>query len=209
MARFPRRRADILALGHKELNAINNNPTIFTLPTYDPAPVNAALSAAEAAIAQNEADKATESLSAEAADDAVDGLADVLLDLWKQGRVDFADNPEARAMLGDTESTPRSGVPGQVREFKITRQGPGTAQYEFTQPARTAEHGDARIYKILYRTADAQGVLPDWSQATVVPVFSKEGSVSNLPTGVTIELTVVASNTNGDGIMSNVETVVL
>ena len=209
MAQFPRRLADKLALGHTILNAINNNPAIFVNPPYDPAPINAALSTAEAAIAQNEADKATEALSAEAASDAVDVLATILLDTWKQARVDFSDNEEAKAMLGDTTSTPRTGVPGQVREFKITRQGPGTAQYEFVQPARSAEHGDARIYKILYRTADSEGVLPDWSLATVVPVFNKDGSLSNLPNGVTIELTVVASNTNGDGIMSNVETVVL
>jgi len=106
-------------------------------------------------------------------------------------------------------AAPTSNVPGQARTLEAVVQGPGDCFLDWKAPAPLAGTGLVAFYRIQRRVRTLQGVQSEdwgvWERTTT----DSEISLSGLDRGVEYDFRVIASNGSGDGVPSNVVTVVL
>jgi hypothetical protein len=107
---------------------------------------------------------------------------------------------------------PSFNVPGQARNLEAVVQGPGDLFLDWKAPAPVGgpnPPGAVAFYKIQRRKRTLQGQqTEDWG-AWQVTTTDSEISLSGLERGVEYDFRAVASNVSGDGVPSNVVTVVL
>lgn len=98
---------------------------------------------------------------------------------------------------------------GQPRTLEAVEQGPGDVSLDWKAPVPVAGQGAVGFYKIQRRKRTLQGAqTEDWG-AWQVTTTETEIVLTGLDRGVEYDFRILASNTPGDSLPSNVVTVVL
>ncbi len=209
MARFPKKRDDIIELAQLQIEAIEDDPKHFPHEHYELKHIKSQMKKVDSALKAYEKAQAVMSEAQTVLTDEVGDLGRILQENWKRVRIDHRDAPEVRRAIGDDPVPVRRGVPGKIADLIVVRTAAGEVEGEFEEPLRGPENGLPKAYRVQWRTPDRMGSLTDWSNADERVVFDRHFIFSGLPQKVDIEFRVVATNRYGDGRPSEVAKTVL
>ena len=211
MPNFPDKKNDQLVLCGEVGEGIVANPGDFPDPPFDGAALNVLVATAMAKIV---ARVAKEAELAEAVDEENEARA-LAVQLCKrylaEAEARYAHDAAMLKKLGWNKRAARRFLkPGQVRNLEVGQQGPGTVLLDWKAPERAQSVGSARAYRIDRQIHDFESdkIIEEWGEWNAT-CFPSEEVLHNQPRGVEISYRIVATNTNGDGPASDVETVVL
>jgi len=122
------------------------------------------------------------------------------------------DSPNLVHIGWGPRNAPNSNLPGQARQLEATVQGPGDCFLDWKSPAPVGgpnPPGAVAFYKMQRRKRTLAGQqTEDWGEWQVTTTDTEIG-LTGLERGVEYDFRAVASNVSGDGVPSNVVTVVL
>jgi len=201
MARFPVRESEILSLAHQMAAGLTSHPDVFPNPPVSLDQFQQLIAGFQARSAEANAIDAQAAEVHAHKDEAQSSLTDGMKTLLR-----YAENTSASdAQLGYIGWAGRSApaalqTPGQARALEAVRQGPGWVFLDWKEPA---DGGKPAAYHIQRRE------LPDgaWTPAGLAVI--SEATITDQPTGKSLEYRVYAVNKAGDGAVSNVVDVVL
>ncbi|MFW6303265.1 MAG: fibronectin type III domain-containing protein [Candidatus Sumerlaeota bacterium] len=199
MARFPKKRDDIIELANRQVQAIEDDPDHFPANEYALREIRSSLRNVSSALKAWEKAKAAAAEAQTELTGQVQELGAVLQENWKRARIDYRDQTDLRRAIGDAPVPARRGVPGRVPDLIVVRTAPGEVEGEFQEPARGPENGLPKAYRVQWRTPDKLGSLTDWSNAEEHVVFERHFTIAGLPQKVDIEFRVAATNRYDDG----------
>lgn len=128
-----------------------------------------------------------------------------------------ANSPNLLHIGWGPRDAPTSNIPGQPRNLEVVVQGPGDCLLDWKAPARRGGVGGGAselpgavaFYKVQRRKRTLAGQeTEDWGEWQVTTTKT-EISLTGLERGVEHDFRVVASNSSGDSLPSNVVMVVL
>jgi len=211
MPEFPDKKHEQLVLCAEVGEGINANPGDFPDPPFDGAALMALVLTAVTKITARVEKEAEMGQAIDEENEAVGLAVELCKRYLTEAEARYADNANILKKLGwDAKAEARFLVPGQVRNLEVSQQGPGTVLLDWKAPARTKSVGSARAYRIERHIHDFENdkTIEDWGEWTTT-CFPTEEVLHNQSRGVEISYRIVATNTNGDGPASDVETVVL
>ncbi len=207
MPQFPRRETDVIVLADAMIAGYTANPTIF--PSADTTAMNAAMDAYIAARHDQQEKLAMAQLATEAKETKLEDLETLMGNQLKLSEVDCAADPTQLTLIGwgPRQGPSPSAPPGQPRDLEALKQGPTTVFLDWKAPVR-GSGGTVRSYLIERRDQPAGGgEFGPWSQvATALP---SEITINDQPRGIQMEYHVIAINTGGQSMPSNIAAVVL
>jgi len=207
MPRFPKREADVVALGDAMIAGYTANPGDF--PNADVAALQTARSDYQTSKDAQLDAQAQAQLATEGKDNNLDALEDNMKNQLKQSEVDTSDDPEKLSLIGWGKKAPAqpSDPPGQPRALDPVIEGPGTLFLDWKAPAR-GSGGSVRSYIIERRKQPSGGgQFGAWSQVGVA--LDSEITLTGQPRGSQLEYRVIAINAGGQSVPSNTAAVVL
>ena len=206
MPKFPKRQADIEALGIVMMVGYWNHLADF--PSNDVDALSLAYSTYyNAKLAQTRALAAAQ-VATEQKDTKLAALIGKMKAELKKSEVDVGSDSEKLEYIGWGPKAPPSPAdpPGQPRNLDAAMQGAGTILLDWKAPAR-GSGGQVRTYVIERREQPEGGEFGNWRQAGIA--LESETTLMNQPRGVQLEYRVKAINTGGESIPSNTAAVVL
>lgn len=201
MAKYPRTEAEIRILAQKVIIGITENPD-FPSPPVSASDLNNLLTSLSDL---SESQVVTQAAAEHATDLKQAGVEALNVALKRVLRYleDAAQGDESKlTALGwgyRSAATPLT-IPGQTRLFEVLTQGSGYVTFDWKRPI---EGGEVTYYEI-FRRKRSEG---DWVQAS--SSILTERTLNNQERGVELEYYVVAMNRAGEGVPSNIVSVVL
>ena len=208
MSEFPRREADVMLLAQTMIVGITGHPTIFT--DNNATVIQSAVTIANQKKYEEEEAHAASKLATTAWNTAYANLVNVMMAQRGKAEITCATHPQDLALIGDAPSPqPKSlPLPGQVRAFEATVQGPGNVTLDWKTPGHKTGGGDIRSY-IVQRRDEPQGGGEFGPWNLVATVYVCEAVLTGQPRGIQMEYQVIATNIHGQGAPSNAVAVVL
>lgn len=223
MPQYPKRKADKDALYNAIAAGIAANPGLYPSGPGDPFDLSAfsgfisAKNTAKNTRQNEEAEFRAAVVAEDAAYDDCDDEARRLLNLAIATH--GANSPNLVHIGWGPRDAPTSNIPGQPRNLEVIVQGPGDCFLDWKAPARrggvggggepSEPPGAVAFYKVQRRKRTLAGQqTEDWGEWQVTTTKT-EISLTGLERGVEHDFRVVASNSSGDSLPSNVVTVVL
>lgn len=207
MPQFPRREPDVIALADAMATGYAANPTIF--PSANVAALSAAMDAYIAARHNQQEKMSLAQQATEAKELKLDELETLMANQLKLSEVDCAADPTQLTLIGwgPKQSPTPSAPPGQPRYLEAIKQGPTTVFLDWKAPVR-GSGGTVRSYIVERRDQPAGGGEPGpWKQ--IATALESEITVTDQPRGVQMEYQIIAINTGGHSMPSNIVAVVL
>ena len=201
MATFPTRESDIIVLAQAIIQGLTTEADKFPKSPYTPQEVQAVL---DAFLVLRDALTRLQAQVGEATTAKNGGLAG-LTDTMKavlRYIENAADSEDQLAHFGWSGRRAPSALqpPGQSRSLEAPRQGAGWVFLDWKEPI---DGGKPNFYSVDVRE------LPDGDWKPAGTAIDSEITLTNLPTGKTLEFRVFAVNKAGNGIPSNVVDVVV
>ncbi len=207
MPQFPRKETDVIVLADAMIAGYTANPTIF--PSADIVAMNAAMDALTIARHDQQEKMSLAQQATEAKELKLDDLETLMGNQLKLSEVDCAADPTKLTLIGwgPKQGPSASSPPGQPRTLEATLQGPTTVFLDWKPPAR-GTGGAVRSYIVQRRDQPAGGGEPGpWKQ--IATALESEITVVDQPRGVQMEYQIIAINTGGQSMPSNIAAVVL
>ena len=202
MAVFPKREAEIMALGQNMVIGLTANPGDFPAPPVAIVDLQAVLTSAQTAIDAAVAARAAAEQATADKDAAMEELGDAMrADLrYAEDAVSYDDDKlKALGWAGKKARTPQD-PPGQPRALEAPQQGEGWVLLDWKSPT---EGGPVSSYKIQSRERPSG----DWSIAGMA--VDSEITLTGQERGKDLEYRVIAVNKAGEGVPSNTVAAVL
>jgi len=211
MPTFPESKNDILILAAKAAAGIQNNPGNYPNPPFDAALLSQYVGE-DISIIERRQEKEAELKVLVDEDNAKVAQISALLRMYIDEAVARypKDAGKLKEIGWDVQAERKYHEPGQVRNFEVAEQGPGVVLLDWKAPARTKSVGTVRGYRIERQIHDIEtrNITEEWGQWERT-AYETEETLHDQPRGVEISYRIVATNNNGDGPASDVETVVL
>jgi len=211
MPEFPERKHEQLVLCAEVAAGIAANPTEFPNPPFNDVMLSGLVAMTISKITVRVAKEA----ELKQAIDEENEVHELTIKLCKQylaeAEARYANESAILKKLGwDVKSEPRHLEPGQVRNLEVAPKGPGIVLLDWKAPARTKSVGSTSGYRIERQIIDIQtrNVTEEWGQWQT-SCYATEEVLHEQPRAVEISYRIVATNRNGDGPASDVETIVL
>ncbi|MCZ7580875.1 MAG: fibronectin type III domain-containing protein [Fimbriimonadaceae bacterium] len=226
MPKYPTRRAEKDALYNATVAGIAANPALYPSGPGQPfatGTLSGLITTKNTAVNTQQQEEGQFRAATAAANGAYDDCDDEERRLLNLAIATHgADSPHLLLIGSGPRSAPQSNIPGQARNLEAIVQGPGDCFLDWKAPAPgggvgggvggeggEAPPGAVAFYKVQRRKRTLQGQqTEDWGawQATTTDT---EITLLGLERGVEYDFRVVASNSTGDALPSNVVTVVL
>jgi len=211
MPEFPDQKNEQLVLCAKVAAGIAANPTEFPNPPFDDVSLSTMVATTVSRIAVRVAKEAELKQAIDEEDMVHHAAIKVCKKYLAEAEARYPNQSAILKMLGwDVKAEARHLVPGQVRNLEVAAQGPGIALLDWKAPARFKSVGETSGYRIERQIIDIQtrNVTEEWGQWQS-SCYATEEVLHEQPRAVEISYRIVATNRNGDGPASDVETIVL
>jgi len=218
MPKYPTRRAEKDALYNATVAGIAANPALYPSgpgQPFETATLSAKIATKITAVNTQQQLEGEFRAATTAANAAYDGCDDEERRLLNLAIATHGLQSRNLLLIGSgPRSARKSNIPGQARSLEAVMQGPGDCFLDWKSPAPGggvggAPAGKVAFYKIQRRKRTLQGQQTEdwgaWQETTT----DTEINLTGLDRGVEYDFRVVASNSIGDALPSNVVTVVL
>ncbi len=206
MPEFPKNEADIAALAGDMIGGYLAQPALF--PHADAGAVQAALSAFEARAYEKQEAHARAMLATRAKAAALQNLVQVMKKQLRQSEADAAAAPQSLDYIrwGPRAAPEATAAPGEPLGLQSVAEDATSVTLHWKSPApRTG--GRVRTYVIERREHAPGQPFSDWHQVGIA--LSAKATLTDQPRAIQLEYRVIAVNTGGASMPSNVAAVVL
>lgn len=202
---FPKSENEVYELANIVLNGVTTNPGDF--PGIDPIELSTVISNYSGSKNSAESARAQSKIATVSKKDSLSELETYLKNTLKKAEIDCQDDPEKLSEIGwgpRSNPTPLA-MPGQCGFLTAYDEAAGSLKLKWNKPTTG---GAPSIYRIERSDQPEGGGIPGpWK---IVNTFYKNDvQLEDQPRGIEMQYRVIATNAAGDGIASNIATVVL